>query len=354
MKITWLINNILQIGGVEQVVCGLSNHLVQELGHNVSIVSVNTNKGKPYFNLDSRIEIRHCGLNWKEQTRAKLDQTIASVMQTLDADVLMTCHSNIGICALRHRKHFRGKIVVTLHCSFDSDTWKRRLLNAFFYRFADAFVVLTKRDQQFYRKLGCNPFVIPNAVYGKIGTRATLNDRILLAAGRLTFQKGFDLLIPAFAMVAHKHPDWKLCICGNGEDADRLKTLTSSLGIENQVLFPGFVNVSEYMSKASGYVLSSRSEGFPLVLGEAMAHGLPVVSYAIPPVVEICGEDYPMLAPCEDIAGLAEKIDQLLSSDSLRQEMGNWAYQFSGKLSIPAVVAQWEALFSRLLSAGGK
>lgn len=154
-------------------------------------------------------------------------------------------------------------------------------------------------------------------------------------------------------MVADKHRDWKLCICGNGEDADTLKALVSSLGLDDRVMFPGFVDVSAYMSKAGGFVLSSRSEGFPLVLGEAMAHGLPVVSYAIPPVVEICGEAYPLLAPSEDIAGLADKMDLLLTSESLRKELSDWVYQFSRNLSIPVVAAQWDELFSRLSNKRG-
>lgn len=109
MKITWLVNNILQIGGIEQVVCGLSNYLMQELDHTVSIISINTSEGIPYFYLDPCIEIQHCGLNWQDQTRTRLDKTISSVIRTLDADVLITCHSPISISALKNRKKFRGK-----------------------------------------------------------------------------------------------------------------------------------------------------------------------------------------------------------------------------------------------------
>lgn len=348
MKIAWIVNNINQVGGIEQVVCGLASYFVQKLDLEVSIISINTSESKPFFYLDPAVKVDHCNLDWRYQTRSSINQTIASAIRTLDADILLTCHSPISICVLRNRHLFNGKIVITQHCAFDFESKKRRLLNALFYRFADAFVVLNERDEQYYHKLGCRPIVIPNAIYSQIGARATLDDHILLSAGRLTAVKGFDLLIQAFAKVANRHQDWKLCICGDGEDADSLHQLAMAYGVRDRILFPGFVNMSEYMSKAGGFILSSRSEGFSLVLIEAMAHGLPIVGYALPPAKEICGEQGALLVPCGNIEALAEGIDQLLTFEDLRRELGERAYMRSQKYSVSEIAARWIQLFNEI------
>lgn len=307
MRITWLVNNINQVGGIEQVVCGLSQYFSCELNHQVEIISINSAEGRPFFPLHESVTIRHCGLHWRDQTPKKRRQIIRGILPGLKADILLTCHGGISVEVLLCKHMFRGKVVVTQHSACDSFSAKWLLTNILLFRFADAFVVLTKADQRFYRKAFCRSLVIPNAILSPISGRSDLKEPMLVAAGRLTEIKGFDSLIDAFAMVASDHPEWKICICGDGELMEPLKQQAAAHGLSDRILLPGFVRITDYMRRASGFVLSSRSEGFSLVLVEAMAHGLPVVAYDLPAVKEICGGRGVLTAACGDTAALAEK-----------------------------------------------
>lgn len=350
MKIAWIINNINQVGGIEQVVCGLSSHFVSAFGYKVLIISVNTTQSNLFFPLNAAVEVRHCGLDWREQTRKKLGETIRTAIKDLDADILLTCHSPISNGVLMNRGVFKGKVIVTQHCACDFETKKRLLLNALMFRFSDAFVVLTENDRKIYKKMGCKSLVIPNAMFSTVNSASTLEEKILLGAGRLTEVKGFDHLICAFAKVAPKHPQWRLYICGDGSLAPDLKRQAEELNISDRVVFPGFVKMSEYLSRAGCFAISSHSEGFPLVLIEAMAHGLPIVGYALPALKEICGEHGALLASQDNVDALAEKLNHIFSSDELRYKLGHEALDVSMRYTVSSVAERWRALFEQLVS----
>ena len=349
MRIVWLVNNINQVGGIEQVVCGLSQYFSCELDHQVEIISINSAEGRPFFPLHESVTVRHCGLHWRDQTPKKRRQIIRGILPGLNADILLTCHGGISTEVLLYKHAFRGKVVVTQHSACDSFSWKWRLANILLFRFADAFVVLTKADQRFYRKALCRATVIPNAMLSAFSGCSDLKNPMLVAAGRLTEIKGFDQLIDAFAMIAPAHPEWKLCICGDGELMDTLKQQADSHGLSDRILFPGFVSITDRMRSAGGFVLSSRSEGFPLVLLEALTHGLPVVAYELPAVKEICGSRGVLTAACGDTAALAEKMDQLLSSEQLRNRLSEEAIAVSQQYTVAAVAEKWMDLFRQLL-----
>ncbi len=348
MKIAWLVNNINQVGGIEQVVCGLSTYFSDTLSYNVQIISINTFETNIYFPLSKAVTVRHCGLDWQKQTRSSLHSTIRRELSQLDADILITCHTYITIGVLLNRNKFRGKIIATRHGPYNVESKKRFLLGALMYRFANAFVVLTESDRQVYKKWLCKPITIPNAIFSCISDRSDLSGNTLLASGRLTKIKGFDHLIQAFSMVAEKHPKWKLCICGDGEEKAALVQQVANLNLAERVLFPGFVDLSKYMPKADAFALSSHNEGFPLVLLEAMAHGLPVVSYALPAAKEICGNECALLAEPDNITALAQRLDELLSSKEVRCTLGQKAFQISKKYSVLAIGQRWVDLFNSL------
>lgn len=351
MKITWIVNNINQIGGIEQVVCGLSNYFSKSLGHQVEIISINTNsEATPFFYIEESVGIRHCGLDWREQNFYKLYRLVSKILTSLDSDVLITCHPTISNAVLLNKKRFNGKIVVTQHSANDSFTKKRLLCNAFMFRMADAFVVLTETDRKLYEALKCPVRIIPNANFKLIHNHSTLNEKIILAAGRIETVKGFDILIDAFFMLANKYPDWNLCICGSGSEEKQLKKQISARHLSDRVLLPGAVkNIDEYMCNASVFALSSRSEGFSLVLIEAMSHGLPIVSFNLPAVQEICKGKGGLVAKQRDAFEFASELDKMLASDALRQKLGGEGIELSKKYSVASISELWMELFQELL-----
>lgn len=349
MKIAWLTNNINQLGGIEQVICGLSSYFSAELNHDVEIVSINSYNSNVFYSLDASVKVRHCGLDWRKQTFSQLLRLVGSIMSELDADILLTCHPSISYAAVLNKRKFRGKVIVTEHISYDFYSKKRFFCNTVFFRFADQFVVLTNRDRDIYQKSGCSAIVIPNANFCPTEVRSSLEEKLILAAGRMEQVKGFDRLIEAFSKVAEKHPNWKLCICGSGSLEEQLRMQVQTLGISEQVLLPGTVNnMQDYYRNASIFTLSSHCEGFPLVLVEAISYGLPMCVFEIPSTAEILANGGGILVPQDDVSAFAKGLDRLMSDSSLRSRLSNEAYETSKKYTIPNIAESWMQLFHNL------
>ena len=349
MKIAWLTNNINQLGGIEQVICGLSSYFSTELENDVEIISIYSSTTNLFYKLDPSVLIRHCGVDWREHTYPKLWRLVRETMADLDADILITCHHTVSYAAILNKRVFKGKLVVTQHSACDFFTRKRLYANAAMFRFADELVVLTESDRQIFRKLGCQSSVIPNANFRPVLTRSSLEEKLLLAVGRLETVKGFDRLIEAFSIVAHKYPQWKLCICGGGTQEQILREQVKNAGIMDQVLLPGAVaNIQDYYSKAALFALTSRSEGFSLVLLEAMSYGIPVVSFELPAAREILGDNGGIFVQQGDVALLAEKLDMFMSDIDLRRQYGEKAYAASKKYMISKIAERWMQLFYKL------
>jgi GalNAc-alpha-(1->4)-GalNAc-alpha-(1->3)-diNAcBac-PP-undecaprenol alpha-1,4-N-acetyl-D-galactosaminyltransferase len=200
------------------------------------------------------------------------------------------------------------------------------------------------------RKLGR---VIPNAVLpphhaaADEMVRQPTSERILLAMGRLAYEKGFDLLLRAFANIAQKHPLWSLNIFGQGPLRSELRALADELGLSERVRFPGFTHQPfEVMRQSDLFVLSSRLEGFPNVLLEAMACGLPVVSFACPtgPSNIVRDGTDGLLAPPFDVVALTENLDRLMGDDAERKRLASRAPEVIERFSIERVMGIWENL----------
>jgi glycosyltransferase involved in cell wall biosynthesis len=222
------------------------------------------------------------------------------------------------------------------------------------YPLVDELVVLTHGDGDAYRRaLGSRPpvSVIPNAAGTTAEAPPALERPVVVAAGRLTRQKGFDLLIEAFALVVERHPDWTLRIFGEGPWRGKLRRLIVANGLSNHVTLPGRVrDLSRQLSAASIFALSSRHEGLPMVLLEVMSEGLPVVSFDCPTgpgeVIEDGGSG--LLVPPEDPAALAAALCALIEQPDRRHTLAAGGIaRVDSAYSSEVVHAHWEALIAR-------
>ena len=178
--------------------------------------------------------------------------------------------------------------------------------------------------------------------------------KILLGVGRLVAEKGFDLLIHAFALLANKHQDWDLVILGEGLQRPMIENIVKTTGLEDRVFLPGSVNnVGEWYERADIYVMSSRFEGFGNALAEALAHGLPAVSFDCDtgPRNIIRHERDGLLAAPEDITGLALALDRLMADAGLREQFTCSAIEARERFSIKRVTGMWEDLFDKAAKA---
>ena len=218
----------------------------------------------------------------------------------------------------------------------------------------DALAVLTERDRATYEeRLHKPPRIvrIPNAVRDMGPGKADLDAKVVLSAGRLSPQKGFDMLVEAWAQIAPRHPDWRLRICGGGKLQKKIAGLIEELDVGGSAtLEPAAPDLGGEMNRCSIFVMSSRFEGFPLILLEAMSKSMAVASFDCPTGPADIVDDHRngLLVPPKDVDALAAAIDELISDDALRHRCGDAAVATTRDYSMAAIGAQWDALLSDL------
>lgn len=176
--------------------------------------------------------------------------------------------------------------------------------------------------------------------------------RTLLAVGRLSPEKGFDLLIEAFAQVAPRHPDWDLVILGEGPLRAELERKVAEHELGRRIAMPGFdAHIRRAMRRADLFVLSSRYEGFPNALLEAMTEGLACVSFDCDagPRELIDHRRNGWLVPAGDVRALTASLDTLMSDAELRAGLGRRAREVGSVYSLATILEQWNALVTSLL-----
>jgi glycosyltransferase involved in cell wall biosynthesis len=236
---------------------------------------------------------------------------------------------------------------------------KRRMRNAIRkgYPKLDALAVLTASDRDEYVELlgdAVRVEAIPNAVTKLEGEVSDLSAKVVIAAGRMKRQKNFRALVQAFALVVEKHPDWTLRIFGGGPNRANLEKLIAERGLEGNVVLKGQVkNIGPELSKASIYALSSRREGFPMVLLEAMSKGVPVVSFDCPtgPRDIVRERENGLLVPPRDVEALAAGIGEMIEDDELRRRCGAGALATAERYTPEVIGARWRQLLDELRRA---
>jgi glycosyltransferase involved in cell wall biosynthesis len=221
----------------------------------------------------------------------------------------------------------------------------------------DGLVVLTAADERDYRGLlsgargGVAVERIPNALPPLGGGVSRLDAPVVVAAGRLNGQKGFDRLIDAFALVLREEPSWRLRIYGDGSARPELEQQIAALGVGSSVSLEGTTSaMGEELARGSVFALSSRFEGFGMVIVEAMSKGLAVVSFDCPrgPGEIISDGVDGLLVPNDDVEGFAAALLSVIRDADLRRRLGAAGVERARSFSVEAVGARWDAFFDRL------
>lgn len=211
----------------------------------------------------------------------------------------------------------------------------------------DDVVVLYQQDAEMYQQaFGFRPTSIYNPLTLKPGTRSDGHQKKFLAVGRFSPKhKGFDLLIQAFALFAQQNKDWQLDIVGDGPEKDLLEHMITEHGLDKRIQLHPFTNeIQTFYSSASIYVLSSRWEGMPLVLVEAMSHGLPIIASDIPTCQEVLG-DFGLFFKNMDIHELAQRLEDATHLDWTQKS--DEAIKIAQRFDINQIIKQWKRLLEK-------
>ena len=392
MRITFVITNAFGSGGTIRTTLTMAAALADR--HDVEVVSVHRHREEPMLPVDPRVRLRvlvddspsnvarrKSGLNPVRRLKGlatgalgrvpsrlahpndvrykvfslRTDLALIRFVRSLpeggvvvgtrpSLNLILARYAPSGVIAVGQEHMHLKKHAAPMQAAF------QRL-----YPRLDEMVTLTEGDAQDYRELlgeGARVSSMPNSV-PDVGDARAAHDpdtKVIVAAGRLTRQKGFDRLVAAWAIVARKHPDWKLDIFGAGAQ-EALQARIDKKNLTEVITLRGFTaEVHDRFAESAAYVMSSRSEGFPMVLLEAMACRLPLVSFDCPtgPADIIEEGRNGLLVPDGDVKALGAALNKIIEDPEARRRMGDAGLEMARDYAPDRIAARWEKLFEQL------
>lgn len=377
MKLIYCICSLQNPGGMERVLLNKVTYLTGRLHWDVTIVTTDQ-KGRPaFYPFPDAVRMVDLGINYTDDNGKHPLLKIAGYLQRrrrhrkLLTKLLMKERADIVVSLYPSESSFipdikdGSKKVLELHfCKFFRlqygrsgllgliDRWRTRQDEKIVGKF-DKFVVLTNEDKGYWGQLP-NIEVIPNAAMHIGNKYSDSTAHRIIAVGRLDYQKGFDRLIEAWALIQKhkKYKDWNLDIFGQGEWHDMLQQMIERHGLQdNTHINRPTRDIGTEYAKSSLLVMSSNYEGFPMVMIEAMACGLPVVSFDFKcgPKDIIKDSINGLLVPNGNIDALAQAMIKIMDNDTYRKELSLNARQVVSTYSEDTVMEKWVKLFNSLV-----
>lgn len=376
MKIIYCIHSVYNPGGMERVLLNKATYLVRRLGWDVSVVTTDQHGRPPFYPFPKEVNMTDLGINYSEDNIKGAFGKIAGYLKKRKihrlklTELLMSEKADIVVSLYPSESSFipdikdGSKKVLELHyCKFFRlqygrsgllgmiDRWRTRQDESIVRRF-DKFVVLTNEDRGYWGNMP-NLEVIPNAAMPVGNKYSDVSQKRVIAVGRLDYQKGFDRLIKAWELVqkSGKYTDWRLDIFGQGEWKEMLNGMIRKAGLDKTAFInPPTNQIGDEYAASSILVMTSNYEGFPMVMIEAMACGLPVISfdYKCGPKDIIREGRNGLIVSDGDIVGFAEAMMKVMSDEDYRMSLSVGAKEIVSTYSEENVMNQWIILFESL------
>ena len=364
IKLTFVISS-LSAGGAERVMSLMANYFSNKK-YDITIMTFNL-KEISFYELNKKI--KHVSLSIASDSKNMFIASFKNIFRVLKIrkeikkikpNIIISFVDKTNILTLFASKGLHIPVIISERVDpryyFIGKFWN--ILRRITYLWAAALVVQTEDVKHWaLLSLSKNVLVIPNPI--DIETRNKGTDKfimpkgkIIIGLGRLRQQKGFDILIKAFAKISDHFSNWNLIILGDGKERENLEALIKILNLKNRIFLPGLIhNPILYLKKADIFVLSSHFEGFPNALLEAMSCGLPVISFDCPsgPREIIRDSIDGILVPPDNMDKLAEAMYDLMNNEEKRKKLGIKALEINERFKMEKVMAKWEALIEKNL-----
>lgn len=372
LKVLFMVSS-MSSGGAERVAANLANAWALG-GKHVTLLVTYSGRGDCFYPLLPAVDLRYLADETSISKRRGLAYAsrflaLRRLISEESPDVVVSFLTNVNVAVLLATRGLQLPVIVcerTYPPQFPlNGLWVR--LRRWTYPLASRVAMLTSEGLDWLKREipRARGVVMPNPVpYPLLVNTPELlpaawvadDRRLLLAVGRMSEEKGFSNLIEAFATLAGQHPQWDMVILGDGPLRASLLQQIQTKGLSGRVLMPGRAgNVGAWYERADLYVMSSRVEGFPNTLGEAMAHGCAAVSFDCDtgPRDLIRHDVDGLLVPPGDVAALAQSLRRLMQDDVLREQMAVRALEVRNRYSMKRVLGLWDELFANVCQQKG-
>lgn len=377
-RIAYCLPSLYIPGGMERVLTIKANYFAEKLDYDVYIILTDGKGTKPFYPLSPKVQLIHLNLNFNTLWDKPLYKRYLTYVIKMHlykkrlTQCLFEIRPDITVSMLRREINFINSIhdgsvkIGELHINklnFRNLSEEKgygfikNTLSKLWMKQSDRqlkklskLVILTEEDRANFSYYLQNTAVIYNPLPYYPEQTSDCNAKEVIAVGRYVYQKGFDLLIEAWRIVAKKHPYWNLRIYGGG-DRTEFFALKKKYQLDTLYLEEQTQDIMQQYCKSSIFVLSSRYEGFGMVITEAMSCGVPPISFTCPcgPRDIIRDNEDGLLVENGNIEQLAEKICYLIENDEIRKEMGKMARINSKRFDMENISKDWVALFNQLI-----
>lgn len=385
MKIVYVYYSLAAKAGTERVLINQMNFFADNFGYDIYVITSGQGQHPVAYPLSSKV--KQIDLNTRfhteyqhkmpirsyvhQQIQRKHNEKLQETIRSLNPDIIMTTtysyesistisklsdkyikiiqshvyHSFLGY----ENKQKRDNILYNLYTKYTQRRFQKAISKY------DTLVTLTQRDAVTWSDV--KTAVIPNSLTLHPQQFSSCDTKNVITAGRLEIQKGYDLLIEAWNIVINKHPDWKLNLYGTGSQKENLTSLIYRYNLRDSFIINDPVeNIYDKYLQSSFYVLSSRWEGFALVLLEAMSCGVPCISFDCPcgPDEIIKNNENGIIVENGNVEDLAERICFLIEHENIRKQMGTKAKESLKEYLPETIFNQWKILLESLLKEKNK
>ncbi|MGX7668387.1 glycosyltransferase [Flavobacterium pedocola] len=333
MKLLFITPTVANFGGVPKIALTRADYCARVWGDEVHFISQNEAGRKPFFDVDTSITFHNIQLGKKDfRFFSNYIQQVQALTDSIQPDIILVFDNGLKAFLLPFFLKTTAKTVFECHSALDvqersNSSWFELIgspLYKFFKRKAvkryDLFLTLSEASAREW-KVKKNYVIVPNFVQNTSGKISSLTNKTVLVVARNAYEKGFDRLLDIWEAVCGQNQDWKLQLITNEDGFFDLKKAITERKLINVEVIPPQQNIDEFYSEASVYLMTSRYEGFPLVLLEAMAFGLAVIAYNCPigPGEIIRNNENGLLAANDNQAEFVSKLNLLLQDFSQRE-----------------------------------